>query len=224
MNNLSHEIRTPLNIILGFTDIIANLNTNNIEIQGEQISNLIRNSANRFLLVMDDLIELSLLLAGDEIGIKKERVNIEEIFSALNNYFDDNILLKNKKIVIICSHPKTSLNIFSDGKRLKHILYHLIDNAIKFSTNDKVIYGYELSTDKESVEFFVMNDSPEISEENGLKIFDIFDKQEKIGKDFNFGLGIGLPLAKKLAEMLGGHIRFESNSNRVTFFVKIPTK
>ena len=224
LNNLSHEIRTPLNIILGFIDIIANLDTNSIEIEGEQISNIIRKSADRFLLVMNDLMELSLLHSGDDIGIRKESINIEKIFIDLNNYFDEAILLQNKKITLIYSNPEASLNIFSDGKRLKHILYHLIDNAIKFSTNDKVIYGYELSIDKESVEFFVMNESPEISEENRLKIFDIFDKQEKIGKDFNFGLGIGLPLVKKLAEILGGNIRLESNNNGITFFVNIPTK
>jgi K+-sensing histidine kinase KdpD len=69
-----------------------------------------------------------------------------------------------------------------------------------------------------------MNESPEIFEENRLKIFDIFDKQENIGENLNFGLGIGLPLVKKLTEMLGGCIRLESNNNGITFFVNIPTK
>jgi len=224
LNNLTHEIRTPLNGILGFIDIIADLNIDDLKIQNEQFSNLVKKAADRFLLIMDDLIELSLLHAGDDISIKKENVNIEKIFLELNDYFNELASLQNKKSTIIYSNPDYSLNIFSDEKRLKHILYHLIDNAIKFSENNKVIYGYELSTDEERIEFFVMNKSPEISEENRSKMFDIFDKQENIGIDLNFGLGIGLPLVKKLTEVLRGCIRLESNNNEITFFVNIPTK
>ncbi len=224
LNNLTHEIRTPLNSILGFIDIIANLNTDDLKSQNKQFSNIIKKSADRFLLVMDDLIELSLLHAGDDISIKKENVNIEKVFLELSDYFNELASLQNKKSTIIYANPDYSLCIFSDEKRLKHILYHLIDNAIKFSENNKVIYGYKLSDNKKHIEFFVMNESQEISEENRLKMFDIFDKQENIGNDLNFGLGIGLPLVKKLTEVLKGCIRFESNNNGITFFVDIPTR
>jgi signal transduction histidine kinase len=222
LNNLTHEIRTPLNIILGFIDIIANLDTNNIE--SEQFATIIKKSADRFLFIMDDLIELSLLHAGDDPGIYKEKINIEKIFIELSDDFNELASLQNKKSTIVYSNPDYSLNIFSDEKRLKHILYHLIDNAIKFSENNKVSYGYELSADKKRIEFFVTNESPEIAEQDRLKMFDIFDKQENIGNELNFGLGIGLPLVKKLTEMLGGCIRLEVHNNEITFFVDIPTK
>lgn len=221
LNNLSHEIRTPLNSVLGFIDIMAEFGSNNFEIQSEQISNIIKKSADQFLLIMNDLIELSLLHAGDGISIVKEKINIEKVFNELNDYFNELALLQNKRVTIIYSNPDCSQDIFSDVKKLKQILYHLIDNAIKFSEN-KVIYGYKLSTDKKNIEFFVMNESPEISEENRLKLFDIFYKQENIGNNINPGLGIGLPLVKKLTEMLGGHINVESKHNEITFFVNIP--
>lgn len=224
LSNLSHEIRTPLNSILGFIDIIAHLDAYNLQIQDEQFSDNMKRSADRFLLVMEDLIELSLIHSGDDIYIKKENINIEKVFLELNDHFNELTSLQNKKPTIICSNPDHSLNIFCDEKKLRHILYHLIDNAIKFSENNMVVYGYELSTDKKSIEFFVMNESPEILEENRLKIFDVFEKQANIGDNLNFGLGIGLPLVKKLTEMLGGSIKLESNNDRITFFVKIPTK
>lgn len=224
LNNLSHEIRNPLNGILGFIDIITQLNTDNFKTQNDQIPNVIRDSADRFLLIINDLIELSLLHAGDNISIEKKNINIEKIFSDLQNYFNELASLQKKKPIIIYSNPDHSLNIFTDEKKLKHILYHLIDNAIKFSENNKVVYGYELSQDKKNIEFFVMNKSPKIPEENRLKMFDIFDKQENIGDNINFGLGIGLPLVKKLTELLGGRIKLESNNNELTFFVNIPIK
>ena len=224
LNNLSHEIRTPLNSILGFIDILADIDSADLKILNEQISAVIKKSADRFLLVMNDLIELSLLYAGDDISLNKEHINIEEIFSELKDYFTELALLQNKKSIIIYSNPDDSLNIFSDAKKLKQILQHLIDNAIKFSENNKVIYGYELSTDQQSIDFFVMNESSEILEETRSKMFDIFGKQENIGTDLNSGLGIGLPLVKKLTEMLGGQIRLEFNDNKTIFFVTIPIK
>ncbi len=224
LSNLSHEIRTPLNSILGFINIIACLDVDKFKSQGVQMVNSITKSADRFLLVMNDLIELSLLNAGDKISVEKNDVNIESVFLELKDYFTELASLQNIKATILYTNPDQFLNIFSDEKKLRHILYHLIDNAIKFSENNKVIYGYELSTDKTHIVFFVKNKCHGKKEINKLKMFDPFEKQENIGNNLNTGLGIGLPLVKKLTELLGGNIELKFNNKVMTFFVSIPIK
>ena len=121
-------------------------------------------------------------------------------------------------------NPDDSQYIFSDEQKLKQILYHLIDNAIKFSADNRVIYGYELSPDKKNIEFFVINKNLNVLDKDSSKIFDIFEKQTNIGQDLNSGLGIGLSLAKGLTEMLEGNIRLESTGKEIKFLVNLPLR
>lgn len=199
LNNLSHEIRTPLNGVLGFIDIIAHLDT-------------------------DDLVELSLINAGDKVIIEKAEVDIVKMLVELKEYFNELSFLQNKKNTVIYSNQESYLSIYTDGKKLKQILYHLLDNALKFSDDNTVFYGFEFKPNDKDIKFFVNNKSSKIPQKDIRKMFNIFEKQENIGSELNFGLGIGLPLVKNLTELLGGQITIESKTNEITFFIKLPIK
>ena len=80
LNNLSHEIRTPLNGILGFLDIVSQLDNDDVIKDHKTFNNIIKKSANQFLIIMNDLIELSSVHTNNEISINKDNVNIIEIF------------------------------------------------------------------------------------------------------------------------------------------------
>ena len=222
LNNLSHETRTPLNGILGFLDIIEQFNTKDFTKKHETYSKLIKKSADHFLIIMNDLVNLSLLHSGDKLIINKDRVDIVKIFIELKDYFNELLFLQNKKATLIYSNSESSLSIFTDGKKVKHILYHLINNAIKFSEENKVTFGFELNSNDKNISLFVKNKDSKISQKDVLKMFDVFEKQENIGKEFNFGLGIGLPLVKKLTNLIGGQIEVETKNEEILFIVNIP--
>ena len=222
LNNLSHEIRTPLNGILGFVDIIARLDTKDFTIKYETYSKTIRKSADHFLMIMNDLVELSLLYAGEELNIRKDNVDIVEILTELKDFFSELSLFQNRKTSFIYLNSESSLIIYTDGKKLKQILYHLIINAIKFSEDNNVIFGFELNPNEENISFFVKNKDSNIGQKDIQKMFDIFEKQENIGKELNFGLGIGLPLVKNLTDLLGGQIKVETKNEEISFIVNIP--
>jgi len=217
LKNISHEIRTPLNGILGFIDIISNLDIGEIK-NGER---LIRQSAERFLKIMNDLIELSLIESGDEIEIRNEEVNIEKIFSDLKMYFDTLILMYDKNISLRVINSETSVKLISDNNRIKQILYHLIDNAIKFSHQNSVVeFGVEIKCD--NFIFFVRNEGDNIPLDKN--VFEIFEKQECCDDKFNKGLGIGLSVVKKISELLKGEIYFETNNLQTIFYCNISSK
>lgn len=222
LNNLSHEIRTPLNGILGFLDIIAQLDTDDLTIKKESFSKSIRKSAEHFLIIMSDLVELSFFHAGEELSIRKNNVDIVKVFTELKDFFNELLLFQNRKATIIYSNSDSSCWIHTDGKKLKHILYHLINNAIKFSEDNKVTFGFELKPKEKNISLFVKNKDSNIDQKDVLKMFDIFEKQENIGKELNFGLGIGLPLVKNLTDLLGGRIEVETKNKEISFLVNIP--
>lgn len=224
LNNLSHEIRTPLNIILGFMEIIEDLDGTIAADPEKPYSSILRQSSKQFLLTMDDLIEVSLLHSDASVKAVKREINLKELFDELSAHFDDSLYAQDRGVSIVFPDIDNSLVINSDKNKLAKILIHLLDNAIKFSQTDKVFLNYRLCKEENSIEFLVTNEGIEIPPDDRTVIFDIFKKQEYIGENFNHGLGLGLPLAKGFAELLGGQVKVESANNKTTFFVKIPIR
>lgn len=223
LNNLSHEVRTPLNGLLGFLELVSELNLEDKKEEKKTHYNIIRKSADRFLLIVNDLIDLALLNSGDNLTVEINKISIENIFFDLKEYFEMSILASNRNVSINYINPDSSLVLMADEKKVKHILYHLIDNAIKFSfENGKVFYGY--STDNNNITFFVKNSGFQIPKEKKEKIFEIFEKQNYHNKELVEGLGIGLPLVKRLSELLNGKIELVSKETQTTFFCTIPLK
>jgi len=224
IHNLSHEVRTPLNHILGFLDIISNLDIENFKLKGGQHFSTVRKSADRFLLIMNDLIDLSLMHSGDDIKIYNDNVRIESVFIELKDYFEVESDYLQKDVTINYANPDGALNIVSDGGKIKHILYHLIDNAIKHSDGIcNVLYGYELSSNGQNIVFFVSNTGSQIEETRKQSIFEMFETTKQSKYDFTIGLGIGLTLVKKLVTLMGGTIILDiKNENTITFRFSIP--
>lgn len=223
LHNLSHEVRTPLNGLLGFLEIISKLDKEDIKAEGEEYYNIVKQSADRFLLIMTDLIDLALINYSDNIKVERENVRIENIFSDLKEYFETTMPLDNRNISLHYKNPDSSFMFFSDGKKIKHILYHLIDNAIKFSNgNNKVLFGYEI--ENQNIVFYITNNGTQITEDKKEKIFEAFEKKDNDSNELVAGLGIGLPLVKKLSELLGGKIDFMTNEAQTTFFCTVPIK
>lgn len=223
LNNLSHEIRTPMNGLLGFLELISDLSVENNNPVRKTYCNLIRKSADRLLLILNDLIDLSLMNSGNEIKVNIEKVNIENIFLDLKEYFELAILASNRKVSVSYTNPDSSYVLSTDGKKIKHILYHLIDNAIKFSfDNEKVFYGYKI--ENKNIIFFVENTCTHIHQDKKEKIFEIFERQNYHNNEIVEGLGIGLPLVQRLSKLLNGKVEFVSNEIQTTFFCSIPIK
>lgn len=225
LNNLSHEVRTPLNGLLGFLELISALDMEDNKTEKKEHYNIIRKCADRFLLIMNDLIDLALINSEDDLALKVEieKISIENIFSDLKEYFEMAISVSNRDISVHYVNPDSSFVFWSDEKKIKHILYHLIDNAIKFSDdNNKVIFGYKI--ENQNIVFFVKNNCTQIPKDKKKQIFEIFEKQDSHNNKLVEGLGIGLSLVKKLSGLLSGKIELVSNETQTTFLCTIPLK
>jgi len=215
LRNLSHEIRTPLNGISGFIEIISKIDIDNID----TIKNHFKIKTEKFLLIMNDLMDLALIDAGEEVEIKNEKFRINDVFADLQLYFETLISITNKKILLLSLNKEHNLIINSDKTKVKQILYHLIDNAIKFADNESIVkYGYRL--ENKEIIFFVSNQGI-IDDEIKNKLFLIFEKQYNKNNQIIEGLGIGLSLVKKLSNLLNAKVHFEINDNQTTFYFRV---
>ncbi|MCB5288523.1 MAG: HAMP domain-containing histidine kinase, partial [Candidatus Cloacimonetes bacterium] len=215
LNSLSHEVRTPLNAVLGFLEIMSKLDADSFKTEVEYNYDVIRISADRFLFVMGDLIDLAIASSGESTPIAQEIVCIEDLFKELKEHFERVSPIQRFKSNILYVNPDTCLKITSDRKKLRHILYHLIDNAIKFSSDNSVKFGYKIK--KQEIVFYVTNKGSRIIEDKRRKIFDAFYKQDINNNECLDGLGIGLTLVKIYTQLLRGNVSFVSNKNETTF-------
>jgi signal transduction histidine kinase len=220
IENLYHEIRTPLNGFLGFLDLISQFIEEDEDFN-PMITNYIKSSADHFLMIVNDLVELSILQSGEEIQINYEKTDIVKLINELNAHLIQ-IFIKNKlNFEIEFVNKESSFFINTDVNKFRTVLFHILHNAVKFSANQKVIVGFNENMDNNQIDFFVKNKIKNFETIELTKMFELFDKQDTIGDDLNSGLGIGLPLVKLIIEKINGTISFETFNDELITTISI---
>lgn len=213
--NMSHEIRTPMNAILGFSEL---LKTQDLTAESrEEYIRIISNKGNELMLIINDIIDISKIEAGD-IQINKAEIRVKEFIQNLYREFNrEKELMDNGETRFRLKLPdKENPVISTDPARLKQILYNLFSNAMKFTHKGFVEMGYE--TDGWKVVFYVRDTGIGVAKDKQEMIFDRFRQvDETINSEFG-GTGLGLAISRHLVTLLGGEIWVESELNQGSTF------
>jgi signal transduction histidine kinase/CheY-like chemotaxis protein len=215
--NMSHEIRTPMNAIVGFSQLLSDGTDSDNK---QQYINIIQNSSDNLLRLINDIIDLSKIEAED-LEIKHSEISIHELFIELKDVYSIEILKKEKTDVHISYNlPGDDIIVQSDPLRLKQVLSNLLNNALKFTSHGTIIFSCE-KKGRELI-FTVSDTGTGIPEEDQPKIFNRFTKFNYQGMNTE-GSGIGLSIAEKLVSLLNGRIWFGSIFGKGSnFFFSIP--
>jgi len=204
LNNLSHEIRTPLNAICGFSELLGEDDFTKEDRLG--FIKTINNSTNSLLLLMNEIMEISLLEAN-QIAFSNKKFNLDDVFNELENHYK----LNNEKKIEFEYVNKTQnngLELYYDKARFRQIFINLLNNALKFTESGRIKFGYKVL--EKSVQFFVSDTGIGMNKSEIDKIFDPFYKIENNTDILYRGAGIGLTICKKMVELMGGEIWVES--------------
>ena len=220
IHNMSHEIRTPLNGILGFSKILNKPNLN--DAKKEHYINIIQNSGNQLMRIIDDILEIS-KLGTKQVKSYEKKICLNDLLLELFSIFD--IKAKENKTPLYLNKElsdKESM-ILTDETKLNKILSNLLENALKFTNTGFIEFGYQLKNME--LEIYVKDTGIGIKQESQKIIFERFSQEEKSLERNVGGLGLGLSIAKENAELLGGKITVQSEKGKgTTFFVTIPYK
>ena len=218
INNVSHEIRTPMNGIIGFADLLKNPGITP-ETRNKYIE-IINQSAMQLLGIVDNIIDIS-SLEKKEQTLNRENVNINTL---LERIFREHRHLVGKESIdfkIELPPDNKEITVFTDRDKLYTILNNLVDNAIKFTSEGSITFGRTL--EEGSISFYVTDTGIGIAPDNREVIFESFSQEDKRYSRQYGGLGVGLTIAKKYAELLGGKISFTSKKGKgSTFICSIP--
>lgn len=216
--SMSHELRTPLNSIIGFTGIILQGLTGEINAEQKDQLQRVYGSAKHLLNLITDIIDISKIEAGKvEVYAKKVNLNglIKEAVSTLKPEID------NKGLGLEISLPQ-DLQLTTDRKRLLQCILNYLSNAVKFTEKGKIeIAAQEVDG---MMEIRVKDTGVGIKQEDIPKLFKSFVRLDTPLKTVIPGTGLGLYLTKKLAtEVLGGEVSVESTYGEGSMFgIRIP--
>jgi PAS domain S-box-containing protein len=218
LNNMSHEIRTPMNSILGFSEFLNDPHLENKK--RKSFVKIIQNSGNQLLRVIDDIIEIS-KLETKQVKLKEEKVNLNDLLLELFSVFDPKAKESQISLHLERGLSDTKSIILLDSLKLHKVLNNLLENALKFTNEGKINFGYKLENNK--LEFFVSDTGIGIPKGKNKIIFKRFSQADKELSKKVGGLGLGLSIAKENVMLLGGDINVESKMMRgSTFRFNIP--
>jgi PAS domain S-box-containing protein len=215
---MSHELRTPLNAIIGFTSLL--LNKSYGALNKDQIDFLkdVSSEANHLKSLIDTILDLSFMDMG-KFKLNIETFKLLPILDEIGSFVNHLSIKKGIQLNLIDIEENT--HITADPLRFKQILYNLIDNAIKFTEQGQITLRCE---DRDSLwEFQIQDTGIGIAENDYDIVFKEFGRIENNKRKPVSGSGIGLALTKRLIELHGGEIWFESEVGKgTTFFFSIP--
>jgi signal transduction histidine kinase/CheY-like chemotaxis protein len=218
--NVSHEFRTPLHSILGLSKVL--LNPINGALSGEQEKQVqfIRTSAEALFELVNDLLDLSKMEAG-KAALRHSRFVVSDLLSALRGMMKP-LQPPDSPVELRMVAPEDTLELETDESRLSQVLRNLVSNALKFTEAGHVTLSVAPGP-RDTVVFTVQDTGIGIAPENHERVFEEFSQVDSPLQRKVKGTGLGLPLSRKLTELLGGSLQMKSALGQgTTFTVTIP--
>lgn len=204
LENMSHEVRTPLNAILGLIDLIDLPEISDQD--RSKYKKLIHANGQALLSLMNDIIDISKIESG-VLEVMSETFELNEVFNNVYQSFQTKHMEMGCDFKFEFEHTDL-LFIKSDRNRVQQILFNLLDNAFKFTTEGIVLFGFTHTETK--VECYVEDTGVGIASENLNIIFDRFTTLNNKNDAVYRGIGLGLAIVKHLAEILNGKVKVKS--------------
>ncbi len=213
---MSHELRTPLNSILGLSELI--LKSNNINAQNDERLKIVINNGKKLLSIINNILTFS-KMETDSYELVKDEFLLSEFLRDLYISFAHFAEEKKLSFTIKNEFPATQI-ILTDKIKLEQILSNLLSNAIKFTEKGEVNL-LVTKTNNNGISFIVKDTGIGIEEANLELIFKEF-RQTSEGSNRKYsGTGLGLTIASRMVEFLGGEITVKSKLNFGTVFTVI---
>jgi signal transduction histidine kinase/CheY-like chemotaxis protein len=220
LSNVSHEFRTPLNSIISLSRLLMERLDGDLSREQEKQVRYIESSARDLQEIVNDLLDLAKVEAG-KIKIRAKSFKVQELFSALKGMLKP-LLADNSSVELIFDDTTELPPLYTDEGKVSQILRNLISNAIKFTPRGSVNVCARV-TGHETVIFEVEDTGIGIPPEHHELIFKEFSQVENPLQERHRGTGLGLPLCRNLAMLLGGRVWLESELGKGSkFFTEVP--
>ncbi len=223
--NMSHDIRTPMNAIIGFTDLLEK-HGDDPGRRDDYVAK-IKSSGKYLLELLNNVLEMARIESGQTV-LEEKVWNLEQLHNTLLSVFREDIARKDQKFS--CEIQVEHSCVWCDSTKLQEIFFNLISNAVKYTPEGGTISMRlrELPSDREEYAVYqaeIEDTGIGMSKDFLPRIFDEFTRERNTTQSKIGGTGLGMPIVKKLADLMGGSILVESEEGKGTrFTVTLPFK
>ena len=209
--NMSHEIRTPLNAIIGFTSVLPDLQGDE---ERRELINLIQENNQKLLRIIDDVMNISKIESGKEQLV----MSTFELNDTLRMIVDTHAPNVQPGVQVSTMFAHGALSITTDLNRLTEVMNHLVNNAVKFTSQGSITVGYD-SPEDNRIRIWIRDTGKGIAPENHERVFERFFKVD----EYIPGAGLGLSICRTMAYSMGGNVGVDSELGvGSTFWLELP--
>ena len=220
LSNMSHEFRTPLNSIIALSQLLLDRLDGELSTEQERQVNFIQKAARELSDVVNDLLDIAKVEAG-KVDVRPAEFAVEALFGALRGMLRP--LLVNESVALVFEDAVDVPLLFTDEAKVSQILRNFISNALKFTERGEVRVSATVVDDGRAVRFSVADTGIGIAADDQERIFEEFTQVDNPLQKQVRGTGLGLPLTRRLAELLGGTVAVTSQPGiGSTFTATIP--
>ena len=222
LSNMSHEFRTPLNSILALARLLLDEVDGPLAYEQRRQVDYIRKSAESLTDLVNDLLDIAKVEAG-KVDVRPISFTVEELFGGLRGALKP--LQTSDAVSLVFEEPSSEIGaLHTDEGKVSQILRNFVSNALKFTEFGEVRVSASRDATSGVITFAVQDTGIGIAPEHQASIFEEFVQVENPLQQRAKGTGLGLPLSRKLAELLAGKVALESAPGRgSTFMLSIPS-
>jgi signal transduction histidine kinase/CheY-like chemotaxis protein len=218
LSNMSHEFRTPVNSIQALARLLLERTDGDLSPEQEKQITFIRRAADDLAELVNDLLDLAKVEAG-KIAVRPVEFEVRNLFGALRGMLRP--LLVNESVNLVFDEPDDLPPLYTDEAKVSQILRNFISNALKFTERGEVHVTARLVPGADEVAFSVADTGIGIAPEDHERIFHEFAQVDSPLQRRVKGTGLGLPLCRRLAGLLGGTVTVESQPGLGSTFTAV---
>jgi signal transduction histidine kinase len=207
LSNISHELRTPLSVVVGFVYLLLNQVIGKLTEEQQKVLETVYRNSEELLELIDNVLWMTSLNSGDAQATL-EKFDARELVNETMKRFEKSIREKGLRLDVRLSDQDVS--IVSDRAKVERVFQNVFNNAVKFTSEGEIIVNVHPSARRDSVEFEIIDSGIGIEESKIDSIFEPFHQADNSMQRSYSGLGIGLTVARRMTELVGGKLAVSS--------------
>lgn len=207
LSNISHELRTPLSVVVGFVYLLLNQVIGKLTDDQQKVLETVYRNSEELLELIDNVLWMTSLNAGDA-NATLEKFDAREIINETMKRHEK--MIREKDLQVIVHAADQDLALVSDRAKVERVFQNVFNNAVKFTSQGEINVKVRPSADKSGVEFEIVDTGVGIEESKIDSIFEPFHQADNSVQRAYSGLGLGLTVARRMAELIGGKLSVSS--------------